>query len=582
MIAKLVFYHFRYLNGLLLRIFTLIILEIIKNNNIYSKFIDDDYNQINEAAENLTKFINPYENSKYRKCPLLPFIFLVNLFSDYNFMKIFLILLDLINSILIELLLNLQQRKYKIEKRIPSNLFVKENLTNKNFFILSKIFCCLNYFKKNKNNNYNLNKTIHGQNDNNYNNNNLSYFSNIKFDKVKLITDKDKLFDFLPLKENRNEAVNRIIKNKSNVINENSIIMTNDENNPKRDGISKKFIQIILEIIDNKYSYFSLYYLYNPIIIISVAKGNYDPLFFTFIFLIMISLELDIYLLAGGLYGISIHFELLPIIFFPGIILYIYYKNQLKEISLENNKKQYNIFNNNFVLRFSNYLLLKIFIIIKVLIKEIFDIIFFVFRTFFSIRPIKFMISTLFWYIIIFTFFYIIFEEYYSNDILLYPIFFKNEKINFSVFNYFSHFLKNAYLKKVFILSIYLIQILLVLLCNLFFHKDLNLCILISTWSYVLFSKEIFLRNISWIFILLCLNIHSINNFNEKKNKYRIIYFLYLCFMIFWGYSFFLIEIFGENKFLLIYIINSGFFLLNCIFIQEICSDKSCITYNVS
>lgn len=571
MIAKIFFYYCRYLNGFLLRLLAFTILEVFKNKNF--KFIDDDYKQINEAAENLTNLNNPYEDSNFRKGPILPFLFLLNLFSDFNFMKIVLIIVDIINSVLIEILLNLQQRKFFIKRKNAVDCIVNEG--KHKFAIIGKIFSFLKFYKSDYNNsNNNRSNKITNQTPNEINNNNktLSYFSHLKFDILYSINNKENNFYYLLTKENKPENT-KADSNKSGII---------EDDSKNENSFLNKLTDFFMSILDNSYSTYSLFYLYNPIIIFSVAKGNYDSLFFMLVFLILISIELDIYALAGALYGISIHFEYIPLLYLPGIILYIFYKSQLKEIFSNNQNQENGIFNSKIVARFSNYLVIKICLIIKTLLSEFIDMISFVLGTFFSWRPIKFILSAIFFYAALFSVFYLLFGDHYLNDMFFYHVFPKNERFNFSIFNYTSIFLKNVKLKKIFILSVYLVQITLVALSNFFFYKDINQCLLVTILTYVIFSKEVFMRNVSWIFILLCLNIHTIKNFNENKKRYFILFLIYCLVLMLWGYNFYLIEINGINKLLTTWLINLVFFFLNCILMNEICSNKSNIVYYIS
>lgn len=559
MITKIYFYYFRYLNGFLLRIITFMIFEILKNKNF--NFIDDDYKMINEASESITNFSNPYEDSDFRKGPILPFLFLLNNFSEYNFMKVILIMIDLINSILIEILLNLQNRKFYIKRKITVKR--KENECNNKFVFIKKIFY---YFKINISNifqNHEITNKTHNEMNNNKS---LTYFSHLKFDILNSINNKEKNFNYL--------LTNEIKSSQNNDIAEESVEQI-------RNGLFKGLFRIIRSILDNKYSYSSMFYLYNPIIIFSVAKGNYDTLFFMLIFLILISIELDIYALAGALYGISIHFEYIPLLYLPGIILYIFYKSQLKETFSNDQNQENDFFNNKIVARFSNFLFMKILLIIKTLISELIEIFYFIFGTFFSLRPIKFIFSAVLIYCALFLLFYLFFGDYYLNDMFFYHIFLKNERLNFSIFNYSSLFFKNVKLKKLFILSVYLVQITLVLFTNLFFYKDINLCLLISTWTYVIFRKEVFIKNISWIFILLSLNIHSIKNLQENKKKYIINSIFYCLILLLWGYNFYQTEINGINRFFSTWFINLIFFIVNCCLINEICSNRSNLIYYI-
>lgn len=126
---KKCFFHLRYLNGFILRVGLLLFLEYFQSfeNNFY---LNKEYAQINQAAENICDLDNPYEKTNYRNSPILAFLFILNLLFHRNFIKFVFISLDLINSALIEILLNLQQKKYCQDRtkyndkiRVFSNLY---------------------------------------------------------------------------------------------------------------------------------------------------------------------------------------------------------------------------------------------------------------------------------------------------------------------------------------------------------------------------------------------------------------------------------------------------------------------------
>ena len=546
MFIKIFFLHLRYVIAFILRLFTLIILEIFMFYNF--KNIDNDYNSINNGAINLINFKSPYENLSYKNSPIYAVLFIPNYFINYNFTKFLLIFVDLSNSILLEIFLNLQQRKFNKENRSREQI-------NIFYFVFNKIYSILKYEKikekiifedlSNNTPRFNNSNQITNTNltENNYLNSDHSSLNTANTYVSKETTENDSINQNIPIEKNFRFYFEKILEN-------------------------------LMNIINNKFSIYSLYYLYNPFIIISAARGDCINIVNMFILLFMIFIELDLYSFAGIMYGISIHLEFFPIIYSPAILLYIYFK---KNYFNKNDKKK--IKNNRYITKFSGFFIVKIFLLIKSIYTFFMNFLFFIFGIFFSFKSLTLFSFALFTYSSLFLFFYIIFGNKFLFDYSLFHIFSVDIKLNFSAYNYLSFFIYNSYFKKLFITIIYSPQIILITLCNVLLYKDLNFLILMSTWIYFIFNKIILFRNISLIFILLCLNMPFNNIFKLKKIKYCIILSLIIYLKIYWIYLFDSLENGNNNNFLSIWITNLLIFLIDCIFIEEICSDRLNIIY---
>lgn len=449
-----------------------------------------------------------------------------------------------------------------------------------------------------------------------------SYFKNINLNFLYSINKNSLLFDrcFIFSEENKNNKSEKIFNEENKNLNEsteknceskNGFFFNNTKRNPEKysnnykssHSIDNKPVEHSTEMIinpsadlkyfnftkikdllylmlNNNFSSYSIYYLYNPIIVFSVVKGNYDPILFMLILLTLIFIELDIYSISGILFGISIHLEFFPLAYSPAFLLYIYYKSHLQKETFNqktkaaSKNKRHSAAHRLFI-KFSEFLITKIFLIILSIISSFLNLILFIVGTIFCFRSLKFFCFTAIAFASLHLFFYVSFDEFYLQNNFYYFLFSKEEKLNFSLFNYLSYFTRKAYFKKVVILIIYALQGVLILLSTLLLYKDINLNISISTIIYITFNKNIDYKHIAWIFILFVLNIPYIKNFKEKKTKYLFIFLIYLYLIISWNSNFKAIQYYSQNKFLSTWIINIILFLLNCFFISEICSDKA-------
>lgn len=578
--SKFFILYSRYVNGLIIRILFLFFLEKFKG--IFTNAKNEIQNQrLNSAAEGLFSFENPYDDNSFRESPILIFLRIPNIVLGKEIMKFCMIFLDLLCSILIEILLNLQQRKFLRKKKNEENPLKQED--KKFFSILLKVINFLKNFYCFRKSNF---QGALYENEIKYNSFNLFYFDGRK--EVSNYDDCKKCEECLISKINFN-CLGKIVK--ESLLTNKNLIIEQDKNNSNVNESNNKseknncLIKIkffLISIFENSFSYYSFLYIYNPLLIISLLQGSYDPIFFNLIFTILITIELNLYAAAGVLYGISIHFEFLPLMFFPAILLYILFKTKIEEAnsaSESKNKSKERNFYKRFFPNFTNNLFFEILFVIFDFIYQIISSILFLFKLVFSLRSIKFIFFTMFSYGLIFLFFYVLFTEKFIHRYLLNQLYSRDLSINLSLYNYLNCFIKRIYMKKLFGLFIYLPQIVLIIISNIYLYRDINLSLLVTTWIYLSFNKEISLRYFSWIFILLILNIPFIYRIKEKFKTYSYLILIYCFIYSIWYYNLILFEFYGVNNFLNFWILNCSIFILNSILIKKICEERYLLIY---
>ena len=132
---KIIFIYFRYIIALVIRIFLIILSEILLKYDI--TYADIDYSVFNDGAKHLLKFESPYNRETYRYTPLLAFMVIPNHLININFGKFLFVLIDLANGFLIEILLNLQTSLVQITFAQPFNIYdsnkhpIQQSISNK-------------------------------------------------------------------------------------------------------------------------------------------------------------------------------------------------------------------------------------------------------------------------------------------------------------------------------------------------------------------------------------------------------------------------------------------------------------------
>ena len=141
------------------------------------------------------------------------------------------------------------------------------------------------------------------------------------------------------------------------------------------------------------------------------------------------------------------------------------------------------------------------------------------------------------------------------------------------MFYYLIYLTYDSNLSKMLSYIAFLPQVILILFVTLYLYKHINLCLIILTMIFVAFNKVITAQYFIWYLSLLPLIIEKNKLFSTKKFKGIIMFCIWLFFEIIWNsYSHFL-EYNGENKFLEMWIIDLGFFIINCYIIKETISN---------
>lgn len=525
---KFLLIHMRYFNALAIRIFLVILSEILLKFNI--TYSDIDYQVFTDGANYLLNFESPYNRETYRYTPLLAFMMIPNHILNINYGKILFVLVDMLNGICIEILLNLQNaNRKKIAEANEKRLKAKQA-------------------RQSSQNNQNSN-----------------------LDANSLSSESSKNFS----------AAN------------NSQIAQEDFSAKLR-----QMFEILTKIIDNPFAYTSLFYLYNPFVINISTRGSADCIIIFFILATLIFLELEVYSIAGILYGLAIHFKIYPVIYAPAILLYIIFKR--KKLNNEEFSDEDSIITENlaaaaesqnsvitkifyFILSFfSFFFYLRIAFSIYNKIKNFYAAVFtqcknflkFFFKYILNFNAIVFFGFALFTFLSLFGFFYVFFGRKFVYEYLLYHVVRKDHRHNYSVFSYLMYLTYTMHFGKILSLMAFLPQALLVFFTSIFLFKNLNTCLVIITWIFVTFNKVVTAQYYLWYLSLVPLIIPFNKLFMQKRLKAYVLFGIWLYLEVYWNNFSHRLEYKGQNLFLEIWIFNMAFFLVNCVMIEEIASDR--------
>ena len=299
---------------------------------------------------------------------------------------------------------------------------------------------------------------------------------------------------------------------------------------------------------NNNFVYNSLFYLYNPIIIVICTRGSADCIITCLVVLCLLLLEMKYYLLSAFVFGFAVHFKIYPIIYAPAIYLYL-----INKIYNKNNNK--NINKNSYLKNFIQKINFPIFLIIKNFFK------------YYSL--IYILISSLTFLFLLLIFYYLIGYKF-LYEYLLYHIIRKDHRHNYSMFYYLIYLTYNSKLSKFLSLITFFPQIILILLTTLLKYENINLCLILLTMIFVVFNKVITAQYFIWYLCLMPLIIDRNLLFNEKKKKGIFLAGIWMFFEAIWNNFSHLLEFNGKNKFIEMWLIDVCFFLVNCIIIKEI------------
>ena len=100
--------------------------------------------------------------------------------------------------------------------------------------------------------------------------------------------------------------------------------------------------------------------------------------------------------------------------------------------------------------------------------------------------------------------------------------------------------------------------------------EKINLCLIVLTMVFVVFNKVITAQYFIWYLCLMPLIVNRNLLFKEKKMKGIFLAGIWMFFEGIWNSFSHLLEYNGKNKFVEMWLIDVGFFLINCWGIKEI------------
>ncbi len=328
------------------------------------------------------------------------------------------------------------------------------------------------------------------------------------------------------------------------------LIKIQTEKNQVSDG--NENLEKIKKLNADDFGYSTLFYLYNPLTVVICTRGSADCIITFLVLLSLIFLEKKKYFLSALIYGFAVHFKIYPIIYAPAIYLYLIRKEYYNEEEENNNYS-----NNKFV-----NLIVQAFQPVKMVLQNLF-----------KFTPWMFIFVSAGIFLFFLVVFYKILGYQFLFEYLLYHVVRKDHRHNYSMFYYLIYLTYDSNLSKMLSFIAFLPQVFLILLVTLYLYKHINLCLIILTMIFVAFNKVITAQYFIWYLSLLPLIIEKNSLFSTKKFKGIIMFIVWLFFEIIWNsYSHFL-EYNGENKFLEMWIIDLGFFIINCYIIKETISN---------
>ena len=304
---------------------------------------------------------------------------------------------------------------------------------------------------------------------------------------------------------------------------------------------------------NEEFVYNSLFYLYNPFIIVICTRGSADCIITCLVVLCLLLLEMKYYLLSAFVYGFAVHFKIYPIIYAPAIYLYLINKIYNTNNNNDDNKNKKG--NNSYS---------------KMIMKKILSPIFLILKNIHKYYSILYILISSFVFLSLLIIFYKIIGYKFLYEYLLYHIIRKDHRHNYSMFYYLIYLTYNSKLSKFLSLITFLPQIILILLITLFMFENINLCLILLTMVFVVFNKVITAQYFIWYLCLLPLIVNKNLLFKEKKMKGIFLGGIWMFFEGIWNSYSHLLEYNGKNKFMEMWLIDVGFFLINCWGIKEI------------
>lgn len=336
------------------------------------------------------------------------------------------------------------------------------------------------------------------------------------------------------------------------LISENKLNSTNYNKN--NNSVAK-----IKETKDYDNNLATLIYLYNPFTINICTRGSSDCIITLFVLLTLKYIRKESYLMAGFVYGLSVHFKIYPIIYAPALYMYIIHKST---------KEQYQINQQPSILNEINNINNKLFLFFKHIIYTLYQMI----KNIFNKKALKFAFISLSIFTALIALFYYMYGYQFLFEYLLYHLVRKDHRHNYSMFYYLIYLTYKSNFSKFLSLVTFVPQIALILTSTLVLYKDINLCLVIITMIFVTFNKVVTAQYFLWYISLIPL----ILPFNKlfKQRKGLILLILWFFFELIWNRYSHNLEYKGINLFVELWVIDVLFFLVNCFIISELIKNK--------
>lgn len=281
----------------------------------------------------------------------------------------------------------------------------------------------------------------------------------------------------------------------------------------------------------------SLLWLFNPLTLSVSTRGNCESIisFLVLLFLyILMSDELNVRksIIAGLIYGLSVHVKIYPIVLAPIIYLNINWRK-------------------NFVGKYASNS--NLFIKCCLLVKASKELIWFTISAFFIIFFLTFI-------------FYVRYGDTFINEAYLYHISRKDIRHNFSPFFYLLYLTQNMNIS----IILFLPQLVLTIFISCRFYKDLLFGVFLLIFCFVCFNKVCTSQYFLWYLSLLPL---IVPNLNFSIKKILLLINMWLIGQGIWLYPAYLLEFRGMNTFLYLCISSNIFLSFNTYIICQICSN---------
>lgn len=296
------------------------------------------------------------------------------------------------------------------------------------------------------------------------------------------------------------------------------------------DMIMAMFMWNILESqTSNKYWIFAYvsYIIQNPITVALSTRGSNDNIIIMLVYGTIFFLLKRRYVLAGLMYGLSVHFKIYPIIYSIPFYLFI---DCDREAILEGKKSWSQI----------------------------------VFKNFFTRNRVVFTLVSATTFLSLTGFFYSLYGFEFLYEGYLYHFVRKDNRHNYSVYFLMIYNMMDLKANNVLALMAFIPQWSVVLAAGFTLYHDLFFAITIQTWAFVAFNKVVTLQYFLWFFALV--PFAAVNNklFSDHPIRGLFLQLLYL-YPVLWGKFAYEFEFMGLNTINEMQIGNFCFFFYNVI-----------------